>query len=111
MSDLLVSQLRHTLSHLRTQSSSAYTVLEKQRLQQMLNTTIDALRTLYPDHLNHSQRFQLLQNLTMLEQQSFTIGPVEDAVLVTNLLIWQALHESLITTIETTLTDESHTLR
>jgi hypothetical protein len=108
MSTLLISQLREALLQLQAQSRSTYTALDKQRLQLLLTTTINTLRTLYPDHFNHAQRFQLLQNLMVLEQQSFTIGPVEDAALITNLAMWRQVHESLIVSIETTLADKSN---
>lgn len=69
----------------------------------MLSSTIKALHKLYPDDLSMPQQFQLLQNLTVLEQQFIAILPDNDAGLTS----WQTLHRSLRTTIETTLANEA----
>lgn len=111
MSTLLFSHLRQTLGQLNAQNSTTFSVLDKQRLQQMLTATINTLRSLYPDHLSYPQRFQLLQNLMLLEQQSAAIGPMVDAAFTAEFTTWQAIRESLIASIETTLTDEARPLR
>jgi len=109
MSALLLAQLRDTLVRLKAQSNSTFSTFDKQSLQQMLTSTIETLRTLYPDHLDHAQRFHLLQNLMLLEQQSVIIGPAAEAILLADLPTWQALREALIASIEATLTpNEAH---
>jgi hypothetical protein len=73
----------------------------------MLSSTIKALHRLYPDHLSLSQRHQLLQNLSMLEQQFLSLTPPTQESPTT----WQALQQSLKASIETTLTDEAQAHR
>lgn len=110
MSLLHLSRLRETQKRLRQQSNTIYTTSAQQELRQMLAATIKTLHNLYPDGLAAPQRYQLLQNLMMLEQQFLQLAPAAPQALhptipLPSVSTWKALHQSLLAAIDTTLAD------
>jgi hypothetical protein len=98
---LILSRLHYTLWKLRALPTAHYDAEAKHLLRKQLSATINDIHTLYPDGLAAVQRYRLLHNLTVLQNQFMAISP-GGAVPVT---MWPAVHQALTTSIETTLAD------
>lgn len=104
MSQVLLSKLRHTLTQLKPLATAAYTPAEQQTLRAQLAITLTNLRDLYPDHLSSDQKYRLLHNLTLLEQQAHSL-PEAAATLTPSVSQWRALNAALRAAIEDALSD------
>ncbi|MDF7815191.1 hypothetical protein [Hymenobacter sp. YC55] len=103
MPSILLAHLRHTLARLLTQRTTVYSALDRQELRQLLASTITVLHQLYPVSVSPAQRYALLQNLNLLEQQALALAAPGEVALRT----WQFLHTSLRATIEAALVDDA----
>ncbi|WP_022824884.1 hypothetical protein [Hymenobacter norwichensis] len=106
MSHVLLTKLRQTLTQLKPLTTTCYTPAERQTLRAQLATTITNLRTLYPDDLSSDQKYRLLQNLTLLEQQAQSLSEPTSTD-TTGCAQWRALTAALRAAIEDALTDYS----
>lgn len=100
-------QLQQTLIHLQAQPVVLNKSEDQFGLRIRLATTIRNLRDLYAQELPSRQRYSLLQNLNLLEQQALVLAPPGKVALST----WQFLHTSLQRTIKDTLVDMALTHR
>lgn len=98
----LLGQLSYTLKRLQELSSVPSTAEDKKVLRELLSFVIKTLQQLYPDNLSFPQRYQLLQNLHLLEQQFLAITPGPEVPTTR----WQSVRHTLQVTLETTLAEE-----
>lgn len=98
MPQLLLSKLRRTLAQLQPLTTASYSPKERKTLRSLLATTISTLRALYPDHLSAEQKHSLLQNLSLLEQQStqLTAARTENPTGLEWHAINSALHAAIV---------------
>lgn len=101
MESTLLDQLQLTQRSLQQLSNSSYTTADKQALRAMLSSTIKCLQELYPDNFSFPQRVQLLHHLSLLEQEYFLLAPAVEVPLPE----WKSLHESLLASVNTTLSN------
>lgn len=96
-----VVHLQQLQLRLQRLSTTVYAASAQQELHELLTATITALQNLYPDDLTPPQRIQLLHQLSLLEEELFSVA-VE-----LPLARWQHLHQSLLAAIHNTLTNEA----
>ena len=106
MPQVPLTNLRRTLEQLKPLSTSCYSPSDRQTLRSQLATTIRNLRALYPDHLSASQKYQLLQHLSLLEQQEITLA---DTTYLPDCPQWRALNSALRAAIVDVLSEYSDT--